>query len=179
MNCTSCAGKPCRTGSACGSELSDKKEILARYHRVENQSIVQSAARLVDDGLAGQLSRLEELCRFIKDRNYRKVGMAYCYGMEKDALQIVRYLSANGIRVSAVSCTIGALPQSAVNSASSVCGVSCNPLGQAAQLEAEGTDLAIQFGICLGHDILFTRAFSGDQTVLVVKDRIFGQRQLL
>ncbi len=166
MNCTACADKQCRTGSACGAESADETEILARYRQDENQAIVQAAARLVDDGLAGQLSRLEELCRFIKDRNYRKVGM-------------VRYLSANGIRVSAVSCTIGALPQSAVNSASSACGVSCNPLGQAAQLEAEGTDLAIQFGICLGHDILFTRAFPGDQTVLVVKDRIFGQRQLM
>jgi len=179
MNCTACADKQCRTGSACGAESADETEILARYRQDEKQAIVQAAARLVDDGLAGQLSRLEELCRFIKDRNYRKVGMAYCYGMEKDALRIVRYLSANGIRVSAVSCTIGALPQSAVNSASSACGVSCNPLGQAAQLEAEGTDLAIQFGICLGHDILFTRAFPGDQTVLVVKDRIFGQRQLM
>jgi len=179
MNCTACAEKGCRTGSACGTESTDQAKILARYREDGAQAIVQAAARLVDDGLAGSLSRLEELCRFIKDRDYRKVGMAYCYGMEKEALRTVRYFAQNGIRVSAISCTVGALPQNAVNAESAVCGVSCNPLGQAAQLEAEGTDLAIQFGICLGHDILFSRAFSGDQTVLVVKDRIFGQRQLM
>ncbi len=179
MNCTACADKGCRAGRACGAESTDEMEILARYRQEDTQSIVRSAARLVDDGLAGSLSRLEELCRFIKDRDYRRVGMAYCYGMEKEAQRTVRYFSQNGIRVTAVSCTVGALPQNVVNAESAVCGVSCNPLGQAAQLEAEGTDLAIQFGLCLGHDILFARAFPGDQTVLVVKDRIFGQRQLM
>lgn len=179
MNCTACADKGCRSGRACGAESTDETEMLARYREDENQAVVQAAARLVDDGLAGSLSRLEELSRFIKDRGYRKVGMAYCYGMEKEALRTVQYFAQNGIRVSAVSCTVGSLPQNAVNTKSAICGVSCNPLGQAAQLEAEGTDLAVQFGLCLGHDILFTRAFPGDQTVLVVKDRIFGQRQLM
>jgi uncharacterized metal-binding protein len=146
--------------------------VVAQYHRGDTQSIVQAAARLVDDGLAGTLSRVQELERFILDRDYAKVGLAYCSGMENEARQILDRLRGRGIRAVAVSCTVGGLAQAAINEVSSKPGVSCNPLTQAAQLEAEGVDLAVIVGLCLGHDILFTKAFRRDQTTLVVKDRV-------
>lgn len=179
MNCASCKGKTCRTARSCGAEDFPADEIIEGYLEENNQAVVRAAARLVDGGLAGQLSRIEELRQFIKDRGYRRVGLAYCYGMEKDAQDVISWFEANGIGISAVSCTVGGLAQNRVNAESSLCGVSCNPLGQAAQLRAEGVDLAIQFGLCLGHDILFGHAFTGDQTVLVVKDRVNGQRKIL
>jgi uncharacterized metal-binding protein len=132
----------------------------------------------VDDGLAGTLSRLEELGRFIEDRGYARPGLAYCYGLESEARKVMEWFRCRGIRASAVSCTVGALAQSEVNGASSRPGVSCNPLAQAAQLQADGVDLAISFGLCLGHDILFTKAFAGDQTTLVVKDRVHNHAPL-
>lgn len=171
MNCTECQGKTCRSGHACGGENLSASDNIALYRDSANQVIVQSAAKLVDGGLAGSLSRLEELGRFIIDRGYTKVGVAYCYGLEVAAKEVVRYLKNQGIPTSAVSCTVGALAQNQVNQQSQACGVSCNPLGQAAQLQSEKVDFAIQFGLCLGHDVLFTKAFQGDQTVLLVKDR--------
>jgi uncharacterized metal-binding protein len=178
LNCTKCGDRSCRTLDACRATIPDDQIVMAQYHQAETQAIVQAAARLVDDGLAGTLARVQELERFILDRDYAKVGLAYCYGMEHEARQILQRLRGRGIRAVAISCTVGGLAQSEINEASLKPGVSCNPLSQAAQLEAEGVDLAVVVGLCLGHDILFTKAFSGDQTTLVVKDRVHRHRPL-
>ncbi|NNM54828.1 MAG: DUF1847 domain-containing protein, partial [Spirochaetales bacterium] len=83
-----------------------------------------------------------------------------------------------GSPVTSVSCTVRGHAKNEVNEQSNRPGVSCNPLSQARQLIAEGVDFAIQVGLCLGHDILFTKEFSGDQTVFVVKDRRFAHSPL-
>ena len=102
---------------------------------------------------------------------YRKVGLAYCWGMVALAETVREIFAANGIRAVGISCTSGGFSQQEVNEQSSLPGVSCNPLSQAAQLNAEGVDLAVVIGLCMGHDILFNREFSGDVTTLLVKDR--------
>jgi len=178
VNCTACSHHSCRSNKLCAATSADLPSLQESYQQPETQELIQSAAKLVDDGLAGQLSRLEELTRFSLDRGYAKVGLAYCYGMEKEARQVVEHLRTRGVRATGVSCTVGGMPQSSVNLKSSKPGVSCNPLTQAAQLQAEGVDLAVTFGLCLGHDIVFTRAFLGDQTTLVVKDRVHKHNPL-
>ena len=60
------------------------------------------------------------------------------------------------------------------NRESDLPGLSCNPLGQAAQINAAAPDLTVTMGLCLGHDILFHRHLEGDVTTLVVKDRVHG-----
>jgi uncharacterized metal-binding protein len=49
-----------------------------------------------------------------------------------------------------------------------------SPIAQAEVLNAEGVDLAILFGLCVGHDTLFLKYCKVPTTVLVVKDRVFG-----
>ena len=178
MNCPACPTKSCRSLEPCSVPPPGEEPLVAAYHTEATQALVQSAARLVDGGLAGTLSRLEELERFIVERGYVKVGLAYCYGMEKEAKQVLERFRGKGIRASGVSCTVGGMGQDQVNLNSTLPGVSCNPLTQAAQLQAEGVELAIAFGLCLGHDILFAKAFPGDQTTLVVKDRVHKHRPL-
>jgi uncharacterized metal-binding protein len=178
VNCPACDSKGCRALQPCSFPSPGKETLIDAYQEPSVQAIVQAAAGLVDGGLAGQLSRVEELERFILAQNYRKVGLAYCYGMEKEATAILARFKGQGIKAVAVSCTVGGMPQNTVNQASALPGVSCNPLTQAAQLTAEGVDLAVTVGLCLGHDILFTRAFAGDQTTLVVKDRVHRHQPL-
>lgn len=179
MNCTGCVNKNCRTKTDCAVELVPSTSVLAAYQEPGTHTIVRAAANLVDGGRAGTLSRLEELAELIKGAGYARAGLAYCYGMEKEATAVAAFLRERGISLSTVSCTVGGLPQNAVNSESNLCGVSCNPIGQAENLKADGVDIAIQFGLCLGHDILFHRHFPGDTTVLAVKDRTAPQRSLL
>ena len=178
MDCLSCRRKSCRSVQSCGAEKFRKNDVLDTYGQVKHSQLVRNAASLVDNGRGGTLSRIQELIEFAVGGEYRKVGLAYCYGMEKTAGDIRRMFLDGGVPCIGISCTCGAMAQSEINSESRLPGVSCNPVSQAAQLTAEGVDLAVQVGLCLGHDILFTREFAGDQTTLVVKDRVHGHNPL-
>jgi uncharacterized metal-binding protein len=156
-----------------------KSEIIEQYQEVSHSEIVKAAAELVDSGRAGTLSRLEEVIEFAKLMNYQKLGIAYCYGMEQYAKAIETLLTEAWFDVSAVSCSVGGLKQSEVNAASCIHKVSCNPLGQAEQLNAEKVDLTLVVGICMGHDILLNRNLGMDFTTLVVKDRKYNHAPLM
>ncbi len=54
----------------------------------------------------------------------------------------------------------------------------CNPIGQAAILNAEETELNIIIGLCIGHDILFTEHSDAPVTTLAVKDRVLAHNPL-
>lgn len=180
MDCTLCNIKGCRSLSDCKAQKTDSKEVRDEYIRIENQGIVQSAAKLVDNGRAGNLSRLDEIIDFIFLKNYKTVGVAYCYGMEIEASMLTQVLrSIDGIRLVAVSCTTGALAQDAINEDSCIHNVSCNPIAQASQLKKDGVDFVITMGLCLGHDILFNRYNEADTTTFVVKDRVNNHNPIL
>jgi uncharacterized metal-binding protein len=171
MDCTLCTfDKKCRDTEACKATSFDREIIIHEYS--QNKEIVQAAASLVDHGRAGTLSRLQEIIAFSKQMKYQRIGLAYCYGMENEVKQIADILRINELKVRAVSCTVGGISQNEVNPESEYCSVSCNPLGQAKQLNQEGVDLVLMVGLCLGHDILFQREIKVDCTTLVVKDRV-------
>ncbi len=155
---------------ACAATGFEAQDVIEKYHG--EQDIVQAAAKLVDHGRAGRLSRLEETIEFARLMKYKKIGLAYCYGMEKDAAQIVALLRENGLNVSATSCTVGGISQTDVNMDSEICNVSCNPIGQAAQLNKEEADFVITMGLCMGHEILFNREVQADVSNFLVKDRV-------
>lgn len=178
MNCLSCKSKSCRRTDSCGAESFGLAESLENYHRPENQKVIGAAARLVDGGRAGTLSRIQEIVEFARDMGYHNIGIAYCYGMEDTALAVRDIFISRGLKTTGVSCTVGGLRQDQVNTESSLPGVSCSPLNQAAQLHAQNVDLAVVIGLCLGHDILFNREFDGDITTLVVKDRTNGHNPM-
>jgi len=180
MNCTTCDDKVCRKQqTSCDRESFDKIEVIDRYKEVSDSEIVKAAAELVDSGRAGTLSRMEEIIEFAKSMNYQKIGLAYCYGMEQYAMAIEKLLTTEWFDVTAVSCSVGGLKQSEVNAASCIHKVSCNPLGQAEQLNSENVDLTLIVGICMGHDILLNRNLKMDFTTFAVKDRKFNHAPLL
>jgi len=178
LDCTACTNKYCRDGESCGIETFDNIRIKNEYHQQSNQRIIQSAAILVDTGRAGSLSRIREIIEFIHLMEYKKVGLAYCYGMEDTARNFKNLLRENNIRTAAVSCTVGGINQDEVNSQSCIHKVSCNPLGQAAQLNSEGVDFVLVLGICLGHDIILQRNLKTDFTNVIVKDRVYNNNPI-
>jgi uncharacterized metal-binding protein len=178
MNCISCRAKSCRKNVSCGIESFDPEQTLSAYHRDDHQQVVQKSAQLVDGGRAGTLSRIEELIEFSKSMGYKRVGLAYCYGMEELAFQVRDLFGKAGVPTIGISCTVGAFSQREVNQQSDLPGVSCNPINQAAQMNAEGVDLAVVIGLCLGHDILFQKHVDADVTTLIVKDRVYNHNPL-
>jgi uncharacterized metal-binding protein len=97
----------------------------------------------------------------------------------KDAALIASIISRNGLSVSAVCCTTGGITQSEVNTKSSIKKVTCNPIGQATQLNNEKIDLAVAVGLCMGHDILLQKHLNAPCTTLVVKDRTSNHTPLV
>jgi uncharacterized metal-binding protein len=54
----------------------------------------------------------------------------------------------------------------------------CNPIVQALLLNTVKTDLNVIVGLCIGHDILFTKYSKAPVTTLIVKDRYTGHNPL-
>lgn len=177
MDCTLCKNRICREGEKCAIVSFDNNEVLALYQ--QEQQIVQAAARLVDNGRAGSLSRLHEIVELARELDMHKLGLAYCYGMEKDARLVAQYLRGEGFAIEAASCTVGGLTQKQINTESNNCNVACNPIGQALQLNKRQPDLVLTMGLCLGHDLLFQRNIKADTTTLVVKDRVHHHQPLM
>ena len=170
MDCTKCVSKGCRTSIPCQDQ---KSGYLADYQGDEIRSITVAASSLVDNGRAGSLSRLQEIIAYMQGMGYRTIGVAYCYGMEKDATLLREQLTAAGFIVHMVSCTVDRVLETEVDLNKSKPVVSCNPLGQAAQLNRLGVEFTLLMGLCLGHDILLQKNLAMDFTTFVVKDRVY------
>lgn len=176
MDCTKCALKGCRKDKPCSD---GSGAYLGDYLSGENQLYVRAASGLIDNGRAGTLSRLQEIVEFFKARGYQRFGVAYCYGMEREATLLRKYLEQQGIHPVFVSCTVDGVKENQLNPEKTSCVVSCNPIGQANALNNAGVDFTVLMGLCLGHDILIQKNLKMDFTTFVVKDRVFNHNPLL
>jgi uncharacterized metal-binding protein len=124
--------------------------------------------------------RVQETCEFAQKMGYKKIGVAFCMGLHKEALLLMQILKAQGFEVISVNCKTGGIPKETI-------GIKekekihigefesmCNPIAQAMILNDEKTDFNILVGLCVGHDSLFLKYAKAFCTVLVVKDRVLG-----
>lgn len=176
MDCTKCSSKGCRRLEPCND---NSEEYIENYWSSENIEYIRKASMLVDNGRAGTLNRLEEIIEYCKAGSIVKVGVAYCYGMEKDAIKLRNYLANEGFEPIVVSCTVDGISESRINKNKQKQVVSCNPLGQAYFLNGSGAQFVIVMGLCLGHDILFQKEIKIDFTTFVVKDRALMHNPIL
>ncbi|MGI6012878.1 MAG: DUF1847 domain-containing protein [Oscillospiraceae bacterium] len=129
-------------------------------------------------------SRVEEIVEFSKRMGYHKLGLAYCMGLQHEAMVFTRILEAQGFEVVSVICKVGGLDKSRLG----LCDCDklfpgahetmCNPIGQAYVLNQEKTDFNILLGLCVGHDSMFMKNSDAYCTVLVAKDRLMGHNPL-
>lgn len=123
-------------------------------------------------------TRMEEIIEFCQRMGYKKLGLAFCTGLEDDAKVFAEILYNNGFEVVSVICKVGGLKKEEVgleDAGKIIPGrreISCNPLLQAEIMNRKKTDFNIVFGLCLGHDSLFLKASEAMCTVFVVKDRV-------
>jgi uncharacterized metal-binding protein len=124
--------------------------------------------------------RVQEVCEFAQKMGYKKLGVAFCAGLQREALSLTQILEAQGFEVASVVCKAGCTPKETI-------GVGdedkvrigefesmCSPIGQALILNEEKTDFNILVGLCVGHDSLFLKYSQAYCTVLVAKDRVLG-----
>jgi uncharacterized metal-binding protein len=137
------------------------------------------------DGIRTRYPRLEELILFSQKCHYEKLGLAFCGGLRQEARAVSEFLENKGFKVISVCCKVGRIPKESIGiePQQKIAGpemeeMMCNPIVQAEILNAEGVDLAVMLGLCIGHDTLFLKYCSVPCTVLAVKDRVLGHNPL-
>ena len=128
--------------------------------------------------------RLQEICEFAKRMGYKRLGLAYCTGLQKEAGLLTKILEYNDFEVISVNCKVGRVPKEhiGIKDEEKVCisdfEAMCNPIGQAEILNQSGTEFNIMLGLCVGHDSLFLKNVSAMTTVFAVKDRVLGHNPM-
>lgn len=124
--------------------------------------------------------RVQEICEFASKMNYKRLGIAFCGGLHKEARVLSDILNAQDFNVVSVMCKCGGVPKETVglSEEQKIRGNEfepmCNPIIQAAILNEENTDFNILVGLCVGHDSLFFKYSKAFTTVLIAKDRVLG-----
>ena len=142
-----------------------------------------NAARVEAKGYL-KWTRVEETIEFARRCGFKKLGVAFCVGVRKEAKILVDILEKNGFEVCSVICKTGSIPKEELDLKKDEkiipdrYEVICNPIAQAMLLNEENTDLNILFGLCVGHDTLFIMHSKAPVTCLAVKDRVLAHNPM-
>lgn len=160
------------------------KPKVKEFARLASVQEFQCYERL-PDGLRTKLPRIEETIQFARKCGYKRLGMAHCAGLAREAGLVAEILENNGFEVVSVQCKTGAVPKEriGVKAGEKIAGpeaweTMCNPIVQAMIINRSKVDMAIMLGLCIGHDTLFIKYCEVPLTVLAVKDRVLGHNPL-
>lgn len=149
------------------------------YRDPGDGDLARAAARIEARGYL-EWCRVEEIMEFAREMGYRRIGIAFCIGLAREARTFADILARAGFEVVSAVCKVGAIPKEEVGLDDSEkvrpggAEMLCNPVGQAAVLAAGRSELNVLIGLCVGHDTLFIRHSAAPVTVLVVKDRVLA-----
>jgi len=129
-------------------------------------------------------TRLVEVIEFAKKMDYKRLGLAFCIGLTREAAAVNDILEAHGFEVVSVLCKAGRTSKGNIGLTEDqkiyrgMDEPMCNPIYQAKLFNHENTDFNILLGLCVGHDSLFFKYVESPTTVLAVKDRVTGHNPL-
>lgn len=188
--CDACTKHVCRTGDSTDAplncpcrELEKIEDIKKFYLEKENMMLAHESALVEAEGYCQQ-TRVEEIINFAKKCGYKKLGVAFCVGLAKEAKVFASILRHHGFEVESVICKSGSIPKNFIGISNDEqvrpCTYEpmCNPIGQAKFLSSAKTELNILLGLCVGHDSLFIKHSDAPVTVFAVKDRVLGHNPL-
>jgi len=190
------------TNHVCESEFSDQgpdncptktmQETLSRVREEYRKPEVAEFARQASiqesecymrlpEGLTPRNPRVEETVQFAKKMGYKRLGVAFCAGLRKEAGILDEILTRRGFEVVSVCCQVGGMPKETIGitEEQKIKGpgkweTMCNPIAQAQILNDSHTEFNVLVGLCVGHDSLFFKYAEAPTTVLIAKDRVFG-----
>lgn len=176
MKCAPCSEKTCTKGKDC----TDFTEDVKKKYVGEDLKILTVADKLTENFYM-QKTRMEEILYFAREMGYKKLGLAFCSGLREEA-EIINTILSREFKVHSAICKVCGIPKSDFRPKQQVktkkTKIACNPIGQADIMNKKKTDLNIVVGLCLGHDILFTKYSDALVTTLVVKDRVLAHNPL-
>lgn len=172
MRCESCGHHDCYGGKDC-FELRERS--LQAYQDAETLALTR-AATAMESRHYNRLARLEEVMKFATEMGWTHLGIAFCIGLAEEARVLAEALKSR-FEVTAACCKIGGIEKNELSLEKIVpdrTEAMCNPAAQALRLNEAGTDLNLIVGLCVGHDIIFTRSSLAPVTTLIVKDRVLA-----
>lgn len=189
VKCTNCGKLACYTGELDSLPNEDYCPMYAReaelaearkkYNHLENRKVSQESARVEATGYC-EWTRVQETIEFAERLGIKKLGIAYCIGLRREARTLADIYTQNGFEVTSVCCKTGSIPKEEIGLHDdekirpSNYEAVCNPIGQAMVLNAEDTGLNVLVGLCVGHDSLFIKHSKALVTCLVTKDRVLA-----
>jgi uncharacterized metal-binding protein len=128
--------------------------------------------------------RILETIEFAHRMNYKRLGLAFCLGLVKEAKVVEKLLRGEGFEVVSTLCKVGREPKETIGIEDDqkiqigAFESMCNPIAQAFVINSENTQFNIVVGLCVGHDSLFLKYSDAPCTVLAAKDRLLGHNPL-
>ena len=132
------------------------------------------------DAVNARWTRVEDTIAFAKLMGYRKIGIATCIGLLDETNRLAAILRAQGFEPLSVCCKTGSIDKLELGLHEenkvrpNTFEPACNPVAQAQLMNRAETDMNIIVGLCVGHDMLFSKYSDAPVTTLVVKDRVTG-----
>lgn len=129
-------------------------------------------------------TRIVEIMEFAERMGYRRLGLAFCVGLAREAAIVNDILTERGFEVASAMCKAGGALKSDIGLKredqirQAGPETMCNPVYQAELMNRSETELNILLGLCVGHDSLFMDQCQAPCTVLAVKDRVTGHNPL-
>lgn len=187
FTCASCSVLACKKGEKeglpknCPMNFKEEMEdVFREYQEEENSQFYIELSKIESKGYC-EWPRVKEVIETCKAMNYKKVGVAFCVGLKKEAKIFCDLLQKNDLIPVSIICknggfdkaTLGIEEEFKLNGGSGF-EAGCNPIGQAYFLNKEKTDFNVSVGLCVGHDSLLFKYSEAFCTVLVAKDRVLA-----
>jgi uncharacterized metal-binding protein len=97
------------------------KKAAAEYAKPEVKEFARQASKQefegyerLPDGLRPKNPRILELIQFAEKCSYKKLGLAFCVGLQSEARVLTEILENHGFEVVSVCCKVGAVPKESI-----------------------------------------------------------------
>ncbi len=132
------------------------------------------------DAINARWTRVEDTVALAKLMGWKKIGLGTCIGLLDESSRLADILRAQGFEPLSVCCKAGSHDKKELQIGEEhkvrpgTFEPACNPIAQARLLNEAKTDMNIIVGLCVGHDMLFSKHSGAPVTTLVAKDRVTG-----
>lgn len=132
------------------------------------------------DAVNARWTRIEDTIALAKLMGYHRIGIATCIGLLEESKRLSEILQAQGLEPQSVCCKAGSIDKLELGLLEEekvrpgTFEPACNPIAQAKLLNGMETDMNLIVGLCVGHDMLFSKHSQAPVSTLIVKDRVTG-----
>lgn len=175
MDCAGCEKKLCYRGRDC---FNIRDGFKSSYGKEESLLRLHKAASEIEASFYSQKTRLEEVVELIRRMEVKRVGVAFCIGLSKEAEALVGVLTdKTDAEIHSICCKCGGISKEGLKLPRIDEGryeAICNSFGQALLLNRAGCELNVSVGLCVGHDAVFSKLSEAPVVTFIAKDRVTG-----